>query len=78
MRKIQLDMESLEVESFATADAGAEKRGTVHGRADTDECVGTPSEAECVSFTGDLKCLCADSAPGQFSCGYICETRDCP
>jgi hypothetical protein len=78
MRKIQLDMESLAVESFAIDAAGAEKRGTVRGRADSDECVGPPSEAECVSFTGDLKCLCADSAPGQFSCGYFCESRDCP
>lgn len=36
MKKLTLDLESLAVESFDTA-AGADARGTVHGREATDE-----------------------------------------
>ena len=39
MRKLKLDLDGLQVESFETLKAPAAKRGTVRGAADTLACV---------------------------------------
>ena len=60
MRKIQLDLNELQVESFAT-DRSGKARGTVAGQAwtltgiccrPTDVCTGTDS------CSGDVACIC--------------------
>jgi hypothetical protein len=54
MRKLKLDMDELLVESFATADADPEARGTVHGNAATGLC--TLRATRCYQETCDLSC----------------------
>lgn len=55
MRKISLDVNSLQVESFETADERAKERGTVEGRSDYPEypswytCPMTQCGQECPS-----------------------------
>ncbi len=73
MKKIQLDVDALEVQSFATSD-GAKEHGTVRGHSGI--CANTIEE--CESLTDGWGCECVDTEPGQFSCNYLCETRDCP
>ena len=79
MRKIQLDVDSLEVESFATTHDGAEARGTVHGRAGSGDCLKTLYQSPCVSLTGDLECQCVRTEANQYSCNAVCEgtANDC-
>lgn len=78
MRKIRLEVEALEVESFATAGDGAEARGTVRGNSgDSVQLCPKSWDTGCDSLSY-VECECVDSEPGQFSCGYYCETRDCP
>lgn len=76
MRKLQLDVDALEVESFVTADAGAEA-GTVHGRAVSGGCLKTLYHNQCISLTGDLECQCADTAAVQHTCEALCATDGC-
>lgn len=66
MRKIRLELETLEVESF-TASSETEKGGTVHAHSEWDTCV-----APCPSYDGpgwscDPTCERTCDAPG--SCG---------
>lgn len=49
MRKLRMSVDALEVQSFPTADARVQARGTVHGRA-TDPF--TPPTA-----TGEIYCI---------------------
>lgn len=79
MRKIVLDVEELEVESFATAEGGAETRGTVRGHDITGLlCIKTLDGPDCDSLSGEFACNCVDTRENQYSCGIPCETRDCP
>jgi hypothetical protein len=58
MKKLKLDLDSLQVDSFGTSGAAAAERGTVHGRAVT----GTkPSCVSCGGFTDP--CLCDPYQP---------------
>jgi len=79
MRKMRLDLEHLAVESFATTDGGAGKRGTVQARAASGDCLRTLYQAECISLTGDLECRCVHTEANQYSCGVACEgtANDC-
>jgi hypothetical protein len=79
MRKIQLDVDALAVESFATTDGGAEKRGTVQGRAGSGDCLRTLRQPECISLTGHLECYCVQTEANQLSCNVVCEgtENDC-
>jgi hypothetical protein len=79
-RKIQLDVDSLAVESFATTGGGVGRRGTVHGRAEASgACLRTLAQAECVSITGDLECRCVQTVANQLTCNVVCEgtANDC-
>lgn len=59
MRKISLDVDALEVESFDTRESGAKERGTVHGRGFTRDW-----EPSChVSCTRDYDCDCLSEMP---------------
>lgn len=54
MRKLRLDLDELAVESFSTLAQGKASRGTVRGRADTEEytCGGcTITENGCQDYT---------------------------
>jgi len=56
MRKINLDIDALKVESFETAMRGAEKPGTVHARGYTVD--GDTVGSQCrTAFTGRQDCL---------------------
>jgi len=69
MRKISLDVDALEVESFATAERGAEKRGTVHGHSFPLSCLRTRNDPTC-----DEYCY-PQTVEGEYTCGqYICNT----
>jgi hypothetical protein len=76
MRKIKLNLERLNVESFATDDARA-KRGTVRAHNSFDFC-GTdspnsysnpPADCLCVNSGVELVCSGIPSCPGQPTCG---------
>ena len=79
MGKMRLDVDQLAVESFATADGGAEKRGTVQGRGASGDCLGTLYQSPCISLTADLECQCVQTHPNQDSCNVVCEgtANDC-
>ena len=78
MRKISLDVNSLQVESFETADDKAKERGTVEGRSDNPynswyTCPETRCGEECLSgphpcqpsaawTDGQVACLCNDTS----------------
>lgn len=69
MRKISLDVNTLKVESFATADTvGVEMRGTVRGHSSPDfTCVET-CDYMCPSISGPANCDCAPSTVGHVNC----------
>ena len=84
MKKLTLDLNALEVQSFATA-TPAPNRGTIHGE---QQCT-CPSACSCPGCpTCDGTCLdtcqetCAGmtcvTCGGQETCGYTCWTRACP
>jgi hypothetical protein len=76
MRKIRLDLDALEVDSFPVAADGKDDRGTVHGRgtlyvcSEMESCPGLPS---CL---GDPTCASACSETNGVaickSCGPCC------
>jgi len=81
MRKISLDVDALKVESFATAERGAEKRGTVRANASAlqTRCGACPSgpgpcEASYAVTDGVAVCPCdgttncTDTAYGTIDC----------
>lgn len=80
MKKLTLDLNALEVQSFAT-DPAEPNRGTVHGEQQCTcpsacTCPGCPTCDEtcpetCAGFT------CA-TCGGQETCDYTCWTRRCP
>jgi hypothetical protein len=73
MRKISLNVSSLQVESFETADDKAKERGTVQGHASWYTCPLTMCGADCLSgpnpcqpsaawTDGMVACLCNDTS----------------
>jgi hypothetical protein len=78
MRKIGLDVSSLQVESFETADDSAKERGTVEGHSDNpynswytcpetmcgEECLSGPNPCQpSAAWTnGQVACLCNDTS----------------
>jgi len=62
--KMKLDLDTLVVDSFATTDVHAARRGTVHAHDITAGCQPTPPEYEC---TCAASCLCPTNA-------YYCAT----
>jgi hypothetical protein len=67
VRKISLDVDALEVESFDTAERGAEERGTVHANATNaqTQCARCPSgpypcEQSYAMTDGIAVCQCAE------------------
>ena len=84
MKKLTLDLNALEVQSFATAPA-APNRGTVHGEQQCTcptacTCPGCPTCDETCADTCWETCAgwtCV-TCGGQETCGYTCWTRACP
>jgi hypothetical protein len=84
MKKLTLDLNSLKVQSFATA-AAAPNRGTVHGEQQCTcptacTCPGCPTCDETCADTCQETCAgwtCV-TCGGQETCGYTCWTRACP
>ena len=71
MPKLKLDVEALEVETFATTPAGG-RRGTVQAHDGSDE-VATP-----VGDTGCTEpCMSGESMCYIVSCGSSCEEAGC-
>jgi hypothetical protein len=84
-KKIRLEMENLQVETFVTVDDGMKTRGTVKGHLFTDVRL---SDCCPVSASGTWPCLCASDPrygtcdttcnPDQCDCqSYPCLSRDC-
>lgn len=71
MRKLQLDLETLAVESFATGEA--KSGGTVRGEESAGETCGCPAPPP----TGKSECTCPPSDCG-WSCCYSCTGQPCP
>ena len=79
MRKINLNVSELRVESFETEKDDATKRGTVHGHGPTQfTCPQTMCGQQCLSgwrpcqptdawTNGQMMCFCAGES-GQFAC----------
>ena len=67
MRKIKLELEALEVESFPTASGGDAERGTVRGQASG---LGCPTDPDCTgggvdpSYSADGGCVCQAMVAG--------------
>jgi hypothetical protein len=61
MRKIRLDLEALEVDSFAISADGDDDRGTVHARASLRLCTGADTCAGEPTCLGDATCASACS-----------------
>lgn len=75
MRKLNLHLDEIVVESFPTTDA-THGRGTVRGMdsatVDQDSCVTCPSDLDtCVSCPNTCAASCA-------SCPLSCYPQDCP
>ncbi|MBV9109420.1 MAG: hypothetical protein JO306_08450 [Gemmatimonadetes bacterium] len=64
MKKLKLEIEELQVETFGTG--SGEGRGTVRGRGYTDLC-GTEPFDDSINYCGSAATAC-----GQFSCAYTC------
>ena len=61
-KKLRLDVESLQVEAFATADSAA-KNGTVYGYCDE------PRESQsCISVTYTVPCMCLPPMSAEGEC----------
>lgn len=76
MKRLTLDMEALEVESFDTADGGDARRGTVraHGLTEPDwETCGTCDPR--LTVCGGVS-YCVSCAPETSTCPYTEETVD--
>jgi hypothetical protein len=75
MRKIRLDLEALEVESFDTGD-GQPPRGTVQGLGATHTCDLQCNNTPNGTCDGGMTCLlwdtCLESNCGYYSCAYTC------
>jgi len=71
--KLQLQVEELEVESFATAGRGEAARGTVQGRNYTHA-----PEIACqqATISGTMPCLCLSLA-NEVSCDSSCNPEMC-
>lgn len=67
MKKITLDLDDLQVESFETAPESGDGRGTVFGYAPT--VFGT-----CNCTAGSLTCDTCTACNGGFTCEGTCET----
>ena len=71
--KIRLNLDALRIESFATGDAPARERGTVHGHARTDRC----QTNDCTPATCGTECIgtFAETCQESFcvgTCGLSC------
>jgi len=58
MRKIRMNPDDLRVESFATAEREAEKRGTVRGHSSPDFSCPVTCDYLCPSISGPMICDC--------------------
>jgi hypothetical protein len=85
MRKLKLEIDALQVETFQTSPAGAE-RGTVAGNATflgTGGCW-TCDYTRCVETCGEScdnsldYCTCADCTGGGRGCFHISDAGSCP
>ena len=87
MRKISLDIDTLQVDSFATVEDGAPREGTVHAHYASfpDWCTDTNTQSRtwngwgCESISGEVACLCDPSWDAR-RCDTVadCQTLDCP
>ena len=75
MRKLKLELDALEVQSFETASAPKES-GTVHGRVATHtcdlQCAKTPDGTCNGAMTCSLWESCCESNCGYYTCAYGC------
>jgi hypothetical protein len=76
MRKIRLDLDALEVDSFVVSADGGDDRGTVHARESLRLCTGAGTCAGEPSCLGDPTCAsaCSETYGGAIckSCGPCC------
>ncbi|MDB4951801.1 MAG: hypothetical protein JWM27_4450 [Gemmatimonadetes bacterium] len=78
MKKIKLDIDALEVESFSVeGEGGAAARGTVHGRLDEAEAEGVNVVDVLASLASPLGCVasvagCSVAWTCPASCGITC------
>jgi hypothetical protein len=77
MKKLRLDLDTLEVEEFATVEPGGENDGTVFGHSNLVNCGHTPDQAclvseatVCIGFTVCDFTGCTYEGPT-----YMCDTR---
>ncbi|HYW11598.1 MAG TPA: pinensin family lanthipeptide [Longimicrobium sp.] len=76
MKKLKLTVDALRVESFETAEAEVEQRGTVRGNASDSTCI--ERVCGCAEDT-DLDLTCGTCNVFVNTCSPDCETyRNCP
>lgn len=82
MSKLTLRIDELAVQTFATEDEEAARRGTVRGMdsgpsCDMDTCNGATSCGDCTDFDSCVTCTvsCLGSCA---SCPVSCNPADCP
>ncbi len=68
MRKIRLELDTLEVESFAPGHEPA-RGGTVHGHSDDDSCL-QPCPGHTAQGASCADVSCADTCGQPATCGY--------
>ncbi|HEX6037728.1 hypothetical protein [Longimicrobium sp.] len=79
MRKLTLDVDTLQVESFEAAEQ-TERMGTVHGNAVTPLCTGADSCQELTWCQDTCYCAYTSPRPSCFDCSWdTCATNspDC-
>lgn len=85
MKKLNLSLQGLAVESFETTDAGAARRGTIHG-AQVSDTTCQQVACDCPTYgyecdTNDAACedtiaaTCGDSCT--FFCSHSCPVNTC-
>ncbi len=77
-RKLHLDLQDLEVESFDPVASAGAKRGTVLGRADTATGLGynCPCETRADSCYASCHGTCGNTCRGETACSDVAETED--
>jgi hypothetical protein len=77
-RKLRLDLQDLEVESFDAVASADAKRGTVLARADTATGLGynCPCETRADSCYASCHGTCGNTCRGVTACSDVAETED--
>ena len=70
MRKVKLELDQLEVASFATVKEAGARRGTVRGREFTEEWNSNCCNPQSYSYPA---CYCAQTTASQVNCTACCS-----